>query len=119
VTGWTISFYCEQNTGTSSVQCWLDERNTHQLKAIAKELKLLQLCGNTLRLPHSKALGESLFELRERSYGYRIYYTYSRSQNIILLEAGNKSTQRKDIKIARERLLKVSEKEKRDETEKI
>ena len=54
------------------VEKWLAQCNTQQLKAIAKELKLLERCGNELTLPHSKALGKGLFELRERKYGYRI-----------------------------------------------
>lgn len=76
-------------------------------RAVFKELKLLEMSGCTLRLPHSKALGKGLFELRERNYGYRIYYGFTAGQIIVLLHSGNKSTQQHDIKIARERLLQV------------
>jgi len=71
------------------------------LKSIAKELLLLEKCGNTLRLPHSKSLGKGLFELRERSFGYRIYYGFLPNFTIILLHAGDKSSQKDDIGIAR------------------
>src|SRR3989338_5132985 len=86
------------------VQNWLDELDTQQLKSVAKELRLLELCGNTLKLPHSRALGNNLFELRERRYGLRLYYTFSKNNNIILLQGGNKSAQSRDIKIAQQRL---------------
>ncbi len=66
---------------------------------------MLEMVGNDLRLPHSKPLGEGLFELRERKYGYRVYYGFKGQCLIILLAAGNKRSQERDIKIARERLL--------------
>jgi len=104
---WIVKLYSESTKGDSSIQGWLDERNAQQLKSIAKEIKLLERCGNILRLPHSKPLGDGLFELRERTYGYRVYYTFLKKQTIVLLHAGNKSTQQKDIRLARGRLLKV------------
>lgn len=57
-----------------------------------------------LKLPHSKALGKGLFELRERKYGYRVYYGFLKKYIIILLAAGDKNSQEKDILIARGRL---------------
>jgi putative addiction module killer protein len=86
------------------VERWLNKLTNNQLKSVAKELELLKLCGNTLRLPHSKALGKGLFELRERNYGYRIYYSFLENKEIILLNAGNKNTQVRDIKTAQTRL---------------
>ena len=65
------------------------------------------MCGNELRLPHSKSLGNGLFELRERNFGYRVYYTFCKQQVIVLLHSGDKNTQNKDIKLARERLIKL------------
>ena len=90
----------------SSVEIWLDGLSDEQFKAVAKELKLLEICGNNLRLPHSKALGRGLFELRERRFGYRIYYTFLVS-SIVLLHVGDKTKQDKDIKIARKRLIEL------------
>lgn len=97
---WSIRYWDADET-------WLEKRTLKQIKAIAKEIKLLERCGNTLRLPHSKPLGLGLFELRERTYGYRIYYTFLPGHNIILLQFGDKSTQKYDIKIARDRLVKI------------
>lgn len=86
------------------IERWIEDLSMEHADAITKELKLLQRSGNELRLPHSRALGQKLFELRERRYGYRIYYAFHGKQVIILLTAGDKSTQRNDIKKARERL---------------
>jgi len=85
---WVIQYWHENEQ--FYIEQWLDERTPQQFKSIAKEIKLLERCGNMLRLPHSKALGEGLFELRERTYGYRIYYTFLPNQNIIILQAGSK-----------------------------
>jgi hypothetical protein len=40
--------------------------------------------GNMLGLPHSKALGDNLFELRAKSGG-RVFYTFRAGRRIILL----------------------------------
>ncbi|MCK4607933.1 MAG: type II toxin-antitoxin system RelE/ParE family toxin [Gammaproteobacteria bacterium] len=73
-----------------------------QLKSAAKEVRLLELCGSQLKLPHSKSLGQWLFELRERRFGLRIYYCFELDKLIVLLNAGDKKTQSRDIKKARE-----------------
>ncbi len=83
------------------VEQWLDNLSEQKLKSISKELYLLGLCGKELKLPHSRVLGEGLFELRERRFGLRIYYHYSSYAEIILLNAGDKDSQIKDIKKAR------------------
>lgn len=90
-----------------SVESWLDSLNKPQLKSIAKELRLVELCGNELRLPHSKSLGGGLFELRERRFGLRIYYCFDQERVILLLHAGDKSSQKNDIKTAKSLLTKV------------
>ncbi|MBX9839401.1 MAG: type II toxin-antitoxin system RelE/ParE family toxin [Silvanigrellaceae bacterium] len=77
------------------------------MKAISKELVLLKKCGNKLRIPHSKPIDVGLFELREMRFGYRIYYTFDKGKIIVLIAAGDKSSQKRDIKIARERLSKL------------
>lgn len=105
---WQIKYW-RDGAKERSVEHWLNQLTNEQLKSVAKELKLLELCGNRLRLPHSKALGERLFELRERANGFRIYYSFTTGYVIVLLHAGSKDTQEKDIKLARKRLgqLKV------------
>ena len=61
-------------------------------------------------MPYSFPLKQGLFELRERKYGYRIYYCFHGKQIAVLLAAGDKSTQKRDIALARKRLnyLKIS-----------
>lgn len=97
---WTIKHWLD----TDEINRWFDKLAKEQSNSVAKELRLLQRAGNGLRLPHSRALGKGLFELRETRFGYRIYYTFHEGQVIILLTAGDKSTQQKDIRVARERL---------------
>ena len=78
----------------------LDKLDNMKLKSLSKEMKLLELMGNLLRLPHSRALKAGLFELRERTYGLRIYYTFSAFNRIIMLCLGDKNHQDKDIELA-------------------
>ena len=103
---WTIEYWVDESS-KRSVKRWLLKLTREQFKAVSKELKLLEICGNDLKLPHSRALGKGLFELREQSYGYRIYYGFYLSKIIILLHAGDKSKQQNDIKIARARLTQT------------
>lgn len=103
---WFIEYWIDES-GKRSVERWLLKLTREQFKAVSKELLLLEICGNDLKLPHSRALGQGLFELREQRYGYRIYYGFYKNKVIILLHAGNKSKQQSDIKIARIRLMQM------------
>ena len=103
---WKIEYWSE-GANKSPIEKWLNKLDKIQFKFVTKELDILVLSGNELRLPHSKALGKGLFELREREFGYRIYYGFNGRYLIILLTAGDKTTQERDIKVARERLLKI------------
>jgi putative addiction module killer protein len=103
---WTIEYWAE-NDADSPVDTMLDSLTNEQLKSLAKELSLLSCYGNTLRLPHSRTLGKGLFELREGKFGYRIYYTFLKNTVIVLLQGGDKSSQQRDIIVARKRLTKL------------
>ena len=70
---WKIEYWCNEK-GKSTVEDWLDSLTNEQLKSVAKEVKMLELCGNSLKMPHSRSLKDKLFELRERQYGLRIYF---------------------------------------------
>lgn len=104
---WEIEYW-HSGSDHNTVETWLDSLTAKEFKSIAKEISLLGLCGNTLRLPHSRSLQKGLFELRERKYGFRIYYTFLQGKVIVLLSSGDKNTQEKDIIIARERLNQLS-----------
>jgi putative addiction module killer protein len=103
---WSIEYWSAA-TGRCVIEKWLDRLTDEQLRSISRELKMLEAAGNNLRLPHSKSLGNGLFELRERRFGYRIYYCFRDNRVIILLAVGDKKSQENDIKIAHERLLKI------------
>ncbi len=77
------------------------------MNAVFIQISQLEKVGNKLGLPHSKALGKGLFELREMQYGYRIYYGFHGKCVIIVLGAGDKTSQDRDIKIARDRLFQI------------
>ena len=64
-----------------------------------------------MKMPHSKALKQGLFELREPSFGLRVYYCFAGKKVIILLMAAGKKTQTKDIKYARNLVSKVTKEE--------
>ncbi len=103
---WQIEYWVGEKT-KSPVEKWLLDLPNDQFKSVAKEIRILKEIGNELRLPHSKSLGEGLFELRERRYGYRIYYGFKDKKLIILVAAGDKTSQERDIKTARKRLLDI------------
>jgi putative addiction module killer protein len=108
---WKLQYWDNQKE-KSSIEQWFDKLTSDQFKSIAKELEMLRKVGNNLRMPHSKALGDGLFESRERRYGYRIYYAFHDNLLVILLAAGDKKSQTRDIRIARLRLYELLEDEK-------
>jgi putative addiction module killer protein len=103
---WKIDYWSEKDK-KSPVEKWLDDLTEDQLESVTKKVKLLEKMGNDLKMPHSFPLSKGLFELREMHYGYRIYYGFKGSLMIILLVSGDKSSQGRDIKIARDRLAKL------------
>ena len=106
---WHIEYW----TGTgkkSPVEKWLDKLTDEQLDSVSEDLKVLAREGNELKLPRSKPLSKGLFELRETRFGYRIYYCFRGNKVIILLAAGDKKSQKNDIKTARKRLTEVQTK---------
>lgn len=102
---WKIKYWVKGDS--NPIAKWLDKLTKEQFKSIDKEITLLGKIGNELALPHSRSLGKGLFELRERRFGFRIYYCFKDNQIIILLAAGDKKTQINDIKHARERLATI------------
>lgn len=103
MSAWHIRYWIDKS-GKNLFAEWLLSLSEKETKNINKKIEMLELYGNTLKMPHSKALGQGLFELREQINCYRIYYGFHGKQIIIILIAGNKKSQDKDIKIARKRL---------------
>ena len=90
---------------TESFEKWLTKLRDIQGKArILARLKRIEL-GN---IGDHKSIGGGLFELRiDCGPGYRIYYVRMKKSVIILLAGGDKSTQEKDIKRARQILSEL------------
>jgi putative addiction module killer protein len=104
---WKIEYWSNSTTGNSPIEKWLNKLPEEQFDAIFKEVRQLKSLGNAITLPHSKALAKGLFELRDREFGLRIYYAFHGKALIILLAAGNKTSQEQDITIARKRLAMI------------
>jgi phage-related protein len=82
------------------------------LAGYARVLELLSAHGPNLGLPHSRALGDGLFEVRPRGRSGigRALYCFVSGRHIIVLHAFIKKTQKtpdSDLKLARKRLKEV------------
>ncbi len=82
---WTLGFY-EIPTGERPAQVFLDALTGVARREAVAGLRLLVTDGAAVRLPHSRALGEGLFELRGRSSGARIFYMFRPGRRIVLLD---------------------------------
>ena len=109
---------------TFSPQAWtieyFNERVRNQIFGLPEDmlgdylrlLELLEVHGADLRMPHSKALGDKLFELRpsgEEGAG-RVFYCALKGKKIVMLHSFVKKTQqtpRKELCVARKRLREV------------
>ena len=82
---WTVVEY-EHPSGEAPVLSFL-QTLTGDAKAEAIALvRIIAERGNALRAPLSKALGAGVFELRGRSSGVRIFYTFKPGRVIVLLD---------------------------------
>ncbi len=75
-------------------------------------IELLMEHGPDLRLPHSRALGEGLFELRPRGRAGigRAFYCFAVGKRIVILHAFIKKTRQtpeRDLNVARRRLKEL------------
>ena len=78
----------------------------------ARLIELLAQHGPSLRLPHSKAFGDGLFELRPRGRSGigRAFYCFSIGKRIVVVHAFIKKTQEtpdKELKLARKRVKEL------------
>lgn len=94
-----IQFYVSPN-GKNAVASWLDSLSRLNRNRIAARLDRIAM-GN---LGDYKAVGDGVFEFRfDFATGYRIYFAWDGKEIILLLQGGDKSTQNKDIRKAKER----------------
>jgi phage-related protein len=78
----------------------------------ARLLELLAEHGPSLRLPHSRAFGDGLFELRPRGRSGigRAFYCFVVGRRVVILHAFIKKTQQtpdSELKTARKRLKEI------------
>jgi phage-related protein len=92
---WRVEFY-EKENGEVPVQVFLDALTDKMIAKSLREISLLEERGNLLREPHSKAMGDGLFELRikQSSNISRIFYFFFIGKRIILTNGIIKKTQK-------------------------
>lgn len=103
---YTIEYFNERVL--SEIERWPDGI----LADYARLVELLMEFGPNLKMPHSKALGKGLFELRPKGKEGigRTFYCYLVGRRIIILHAFIKKTQEtpeNELKIARKRVKEV------------
>ena len=98
-----VKFY-ELENGKEPVKEWLLELDSSTRVKIIKRLE--RIYDNNFG--DYKQIAPNLYELRFFfGKGYRIYYTIQNDIVVILLQAGNKSSQQKDIDIAKSYLNNI------------
>ncbi|MBO1264494.1 type II toxin-antitoxin system RelE/ParE family toxin [Proteiniclasticum sp. SCR006] len=102
---WDIEFYRTEND-IVPVSDFIEEMDVKMQAKIFREIDILQELGIELRFPHSRALGDGLFELRISSRGNisRIIYFHFNNNKFVLLHGFVKKTQktpRKEIEAAK------------------
>jgi len=105
---WTIDYYSEE------VRLEIDDLPTDIRAAYTRLTELLEEFGLDLRMPHSRAMGGGLFELRPRGQEgiVRVFYCMKVGKRIIILHSFIKKTQetpKRELDIARRRQKEVSE----------
>ena len=95
----------------------LDEIESWPVDVLADYARLVELLvehGPRLRLPHSRALGDGLFELRPRGGSGigRAFYCYVHGRRVVVLHAFMKKTPQtpeRELKLARRRQREVED----------
>jgi phage-related protein len=105
---WTIDYYSEE------VRLEIDSLPPDIRASYARLTELLEEFGLELRMPHSRAMGRGLFELRPRGREgiARVFYCMKVGRRIIVLHSFIKKTQetpKRELEIARRRQKEVSE----------
>jgi len=92
----------------AEIESWPDDI----LADFARIVELLMEFGPHLRMPHSRAMGGGLFELRPRGREGigRVFYCFVIGRRVVILHAFVKKTQEtpeQELKIAQKRLEEV------------
>lgn len=103
---YTVEYFHERVLGV--IESW----PVDVLADYARIIELLMEHGQNLRMPHSRAFGDGLFELkpRGRSGIGRAFYCFLVSHRVVVLHAFVKKSQQtpdKEVKLARKRMKEV------------
>lgn len=104
----TVEYY--HSRVKTEIESWPDGI----LADFARMVELLMEFGPHLRMPHSRAMGGGLFELRPRGREGmgRVFYCFVIGQRVVMLHAFVKKTQEtpaQELKVARRRLKEVQD----------
>ena len=109
---WEIEYYKTQS-GQEVIKDFIDDLQEITQAKLGRQLDLLEENGNQLGMPHAKALGGGLIELRVRGkQEVRVFYAFEIGKRIYLLHGFIKKTQttpKKDLDIARQRQAEIKE----------
>ena len=82
---WNLAFY-QTPRGERPAAAFVEQLAEPARAEVAALLAALRERGTLLRPPHSKALGDGLFELRSVKHGLRVFYMFLPGQQIVLLD---------------------------------
>jgi len=82
---WNLAFY-QTPRGERPAATFVEQLPDPARAEVAALLAALKERGNLLRPPHSKPLGEGLFELRSVKHAVRVFYMFLPGQQIVLLD---------------------------------
>ena len=83
--GWTLVFY-QTPAGERPVAIFVERLPEPARAAAAALLVVLRERGNLLRAPHSKPVGDGLFELRNVRHAVRIFDMFVPDRQVVLLD---------------------------------
>lgn len=109
---WEIIYY-DTPSGQEVVKDFVDSLQENAQAKLGRQLDLLEEHGNRLGMPHAKAMGGGLIELRVRGkQEVRVFYAFAVGKRIYLLHGFIKKTQttpKKELNIARQRQAEIKE----------
>jgi len=107
---WEIIYY-ETSSGREVVKDFIDSLQESTQAKLGRQLDLLEEHGNQLGMPHAKAMGGGLIELRVRGkQEVRAFYAFAVDKRIYLLHGFVKKAQttpKKELDIARQRQAEI------------
>ncbi|MCL2490537.1 MAG: type II toxin-antitoxin system RelE/ParE family toxin [Propionibacteriaceae bacterium] len=95
---------------SNEVAQWYRQQTPADQRIVDRMIEMLAAEGNRLRMPHSRSLGDGLFELRfaimRATVEQRITYTFDVGRMVITLTTFRKTRQNEEREVARARHTK-------------